>query len=403
MSKKYHQYGVKLDERYRPVIDLLVESMPNYSTITTRTKLIEHTFYAYLSSVLQEKDKSLNNGNTLDLVARIRQLGITKDNFGLITEKDVEVIHNNALAINQNIEKITDMNNEIKRIKELELDVKNELAKKYAEYDNLKREIARLNKEKQSIRKEHTRTEVKSTRLQEGDIIEYVYFKDANGNIVHEVAVEIVNEPSKLEEGYNAIRGELLDAYADNEHEMYDITQKVTRFIRDIDINTRREDGIFTLTILVKRIDVEQYNQAVEEIESYLDGYTIEKKTVSKGAEEVEEVAQLDRKPKREDNPFEKYMTDSGDVKDVTIYINDKEVGTIKRASEYTIFGNEVTKITDVIKNALSSRLVNVEQKQQVFDIIDDNLTENAISRHINNNISNAIYFETDGMKLREV
>lgn len=119
MANDKTKVSVTITKKEAKALDVILGTMPPFSGMNSRAKLIGSLIRMYLAKVVKEGDNSLNGGDHIDLLAKLRRdANFTKKDIKIVSESDYVDIFKDVEGLSEDVETLRNIKAEIEQAKE---------------------------------------------------------------------------------------------------------------------------------------------------------------------------------------------------------------------------------------------------------------------------------------------
>lgn len=300
MANDKTKVSVTITKKEAKALDVILGTMPPFSGMNSRAKLIGSLIRVYLAKVVEKGDNKLNGGDHIDLLAKLRRdANFTKKDIKVVTEAQYLDIFKDVEGLSEDVETLRNIKAEIEQAKEdlaiLDRDTKKSLDAYMLQQERI-REIE--SKKNERIKQASQMQKTPLERIKENGLDKIVLYKNGDRADILDLDVSLLSlDTDRLVESIKEIVDEELEIYNEDSETQFELQPNEDRIVELLATNVRYDDDETTLFLPVKRLrkkKVEETpnkttndtpnetpNETVEEQQEEY-GYEVEFKLISK-------------------------------------------------------------------------------------------------------------------------
>lgn len=300
MANDKTKVSVTLTKKEAKALDVILGTMPPFSGMNSRAKLIGSLIRVYLAKVVEKGDNKLNGGDHIDLLAKLRRdANFTKKDIKVVTEVQYLDIFKDVEGLSEDVETLRNIKAEIEQAKEdlaiLDRDTKKSLDAYMLQQERI-REIE--SKKNERIKQASQMQKTPLERIKENGLDKIVLYKNGDRADSLDLDVSLLSlDTNRLVESIKKIVDEELENYNEDSETQFELQPNEDRIVELLATNVRYDDDETTLFLPVKRLRKKKVektpnettndtpnetpNETVEEQQEEY-GYEVEFKLISK-------------------------------------------------------------------------------------------------------------------------
>lgn len=249
--------SVTITKKEAKALDVILGTMPPFSGMNSRAKLIGSLIRVYLAKVIEKGDNKLNGGDHIDLLAKLRRdANFTKKDIKVVTEVQYLDIFKDVEGLSEDVETLRNIKAEIEQAKEdleiLDRDTKKSLDAYMLQQERIKEIESKKNERiKQASQMQKTPLE----RIKENGLSYIVLYKNGDRADSLDIDVSVLGlDNNRLVESIKEIVDEELESYNEDSETQFELQPNEDRIVELLATNVRYDDDETTLFLPVKRL-----------------------------------------------------------------------------------------------------------------------------------------------------
>lgn len=249
--------SVTITKKEAKALDVILGTMPPFSGMNSRAKLIGSLIRVYLAKVVEKGDNKLNGGDHIDLLAKLRRdANFTKKDIKVVTEVQYLDIFKDVEGLSEDVETLRNIKAEIEQAKEdleiLDRDTKKSLDAYMLQQERIKEIESKKNERiKQASQMQKTPLE----RIKENGLSNIVLYKNGDRADSLDLDVSLLSlDTDRLVESIKEIVDEELEIYNEDSETQFELQPNEDRIVELLATNVRYDDDETTLFLPVKRL-----------------------------------------------------------------------------------------------------------------------------------------------------
>lgn len=249
--------SVTITKKEAKALDVILGTMPPFSGMNSRAKLIGSLIRVYLAKVVEKGDNKLNGGDHIDLLAKLRRdANFTKKDIKVVTEVQYLDIFKDVEGLSEDVETLRNIKAEIEQAKEdlaiLDRDTKKSLDAYMLQQERIKEIESKKNERiKQASQMQKTPLE----RIKEVGLGNIVLYKNGDRADSLDLDVSLLSlDTDRLVESIKEIVDEELEIYNKDSETQFELQPNEDRIVELLATNVRYDDDETTLFLPVKRL-----------------------------------------------------------------------------------------------------------------------------------------------------
>lgn len=249
--------SVTITKKEAKALDVILGTMPPFSGMNSRAKLIGSLIRVYLAKVIEKGDNKLNGGDHIDLLAKLRRdANFTKKDIKVVTEVQYLDIFKDVEGLSEDVETLRNIKAEIEQAKEdleiLDRDTKKSLDAYMLQQERIKEIESKKNERiKQASQMQKTPLE----RIKENGLSYIVLYKNGDRADSLDLDVSLLSlDTDRLVESIKEIVDEELEIYNEDSETQFELQPNEDRIVELLATNVRYDDDETTLFLPVKRL-----------------------------------------------------------------------------------------------------------------------------------------------------
>lgn len=249
--------SVTITKKEAKALDVILGTMPPFSGMNSRAKLIGSLIRVYLAKVVEKGDNKLNGGDHIDLLAKLRRdANFTKKDIKVVTEAQYLDIFKDVEGLSEDVETLRNIKAEIEQAKEdlaiLDRETKKSLDAYTLQQERIKEIESKKNERiKQASQMQKTPLE----RVKENGLDNIVLYKNGDRADSLDLDVSLLSlDTNRLVESIKEIVDEELESYNEDSETQFELQPNEDRIVELLATNVRYDDDETTLFLPVKRL-----------------------------------------------------------------------------------------------------------------------------------------------------
>lgn len=249
--------SVTITKKEAKALDVILGTMPPFSGMNSRAKLIGSLIRVHLAKVVEKGDNKLNGGDHIDLLAKLRRdANFTKKDIKVVTEVQYLDIFKDVEGLSEDVETLRNIKAEIEQAKEdleiLDRDTKKSLDAYMLQQERIKEIESKKNERiKQASQMQKTPLE----RIKENSLDNIVLYKNGDRADSLDIDVSLLSlDTNRLVESIKEIVDEELESYNEDSETQFELQPNEDRMVELLATNVRYDDDETTLFLPVKRL-----------------------------------------------------------------------------------------------------------------------------------------------------